>query len=238
LPLRHLLACLFFCLPAHAGILISRSDQGLQFADAASLLFNGKDKVASLGEQPKAAGPLSKLPNARVSGAVLKDKDSGVLVEYAAGKAEYLVPQSLPKGSPEDPAAVWQAAKITYKQSSSDKGRHDVPPASFVAFLPGGVEELVRLCTDSTGLQLLGGKGKSFATQVELMTATVRKYGTDPALAPLEKGLEDAMRTRFTAFENGAGGLNLLQEALGFAQLSQAVYPTRPEQEKAARRSR
>jgi hypothetical protein len=68
---RPLLACLFVILSAHAGILISRSDQGLQFTDAASLLFNGKEKVLSSGARPAVAGQLPNCLAARLSGAVL-----------------------------------------------------------------------------------------------------------------------------------------------------------------------
>jgi hypothetical protein len=229
---RRLLACLFVTLSAHAGILISRSDQGLQFTDATSLLFNGKEKVLSLGARPAAASQLSKLPAARLSGAVFKDPDSGVLAQYSAGRIEYLVPQVLAKGSPDDPAAVWKTAKIVFKQSSADKAGTEVPSEAFVAFLPGGLEELVRLCTDSQALALLGGKAKASGTQMEWMSAVVRKYPNGPALAPIEQYLEGAMRTRYVAFENGTGGLDLLQQGLEFAKLSQAVYPNLPNQEK------
>jgi hypothetical protein len=232
LVFRRLLACLFVTLSAHAGILISRSDQGLQFTDAASLLFNGKEKVLSLGARPAAAGQLSKLPAAHLSAALLKDRDSGVLAQYSAGKVEYLVPQALVKGSPDDPAAVWKAAKIAFKQSSADKAGTEVPSDAFVAFLPGGLEELVRLCTDAQALALVGGKAKAAGTQMEWMSAVVRKYPNGPALAPIEQYLEGAMRTRYVAFENGTGGLDLLQQGLEFAKLSQAVYPNLPNQEK------
>ena len=139
---------LLACLPLCAGIVISRSEQGLQFADAVSVIVNGKDKMSSLGEQPTASGPLSKLPNAKVSGILLKDKDSGVVAEYAGGKAEYLVPQGLAKGSPEIPPPSGSPRRLRIKASDQDKAGTEVPPAAFVAFLPGGVEELVRLCTD------------------------------------------------------------------------------------------
>jgi hypothetical protein len=64
------------------------------------------------------------------------------------------------------------------------------------------------------------------------MSATVRKYGSDPAIAPLERNLADAMRSRYMAFESGTAGLDVLKQALDFAQLSQSVYPNQPEQEK------
>jgi hypothetical protein len=67
---------------------------------------------------------------------------------------------------------------------------------------------------------------------MEWMSAVVRKYPNGPALAPIEQYLEGAMRTRYVAFENGAGGLDLLQQGLEFAKLSQAVYPNLPNQEK------
>ena len=62
---------LFFCLlvwgyfstAASAGILVSRTDQGLQFTDAVAVTFNTKDKAHTLGGQPKLTGPIQKLPN-------------------------------------------------------------------------------------------------------------------------------------------------------------------------------
>lgn len=226
------------CSAARAGILISRSAQGLEFTDAASLLLNGKDRMLSLGGQPKATGALNKLPQVRSAAPLLKDHDSGVLAQYTSGKPEFVVPQSLPKGSPEDPAEVWKAARISYKQSSSDKAGTEVPVASFVAFLPGGIEELTRLCTDPRGLEILGGRDKTFPTQVELMAAVARKYASDPGIAPLEKYVEDALRTRYQGFESAAGGLELLDQGLKFAELSEAVYPASPEQEKLRRQLR
>jgi hypothetical protein len=40
------------------------------------------------------------------------------------------------------------------------------------------------------------------------------------------------MRSRYDAFENGAGGVDVLDQGLQFATLSQAVYPNSPEQDK------
>ena len=101
-----------------------------------------------------------------------------------------------------------------------------------MAFLPAGVEDLATLCKDTGALQLIGGKGKSFPTQVELMSAAVKAYASDPAMAPLEKYVADAMRSRYEAFENGAGGIDVLNQGLEFATLSQSVYPNSPEQDK------
>ena len=199
------------------------------------MTINGKDKVQALGERPKASGPISKLPSERLSGILVKDHDSGVVAQYDTGKIEFLVPQGLPKNSPEDPAAVWQTARIIYKKSNADKAGTEVPPATFLAFLPGGVEELAQICTDTQVLASLGGKDKAFATQMELMAAVVHTYSANPAVAPLEKYVEDAMRSRYVGFENGAGGIELLQQGLSIAELSQAVYPNQPEQEKLRR---
>ena len=227
-----MLACLILCVAAHAGILVLRSEHGLQFTDAVSITINGKDKALSLGSQPTAGTAASKRPVARLAGTVLKDSDAGVLLEYEPGNADYLLPQGLPKNAPDDPAGAWKAAKIVYKQSASDKAGTEVSLANFVAFLPAGVEDLATLCKDTGALQLIGGKGKSFPTQVELMSATVKAYGSDPAMAPLEKYVADAMRSRYEAFENGSGGIDVLNQGLEFATLSQSVYPNSPEQDK------
>ena len=227
-----MLACLVLCASAHAGILVLRSEQGLKFTDAVSITVNGKDKALSLGSQPTAGAAASKRSVVRLAGILLKDGDAAVLLEYEPGNADYLLPEGLPKNAPDDPAGAWKAARIVYKQSASDKAGTEVPVSSFVAFLPAGAEGLAALCKDTDALQLIGGKGKSFPTQVELMSAAVKAYATDPAMAPLDKYVADAMRSRYEAFENGAGGIDVLNQGLAFATLSQSVYPNSPEQDK------
>jgi len=232
LPLQRVLAIFFLCVSANAGVLVYRSAQGLQFTDAVSITINGKDKAISVGDQPTLGAGASKRGAARLAGTLLKDADAGVLLEYEAGKADYLLPQGLPKNSPDDLAGVWKAAKIVYKQSASDKAGTEIAISSFVALLPAGTEALAALCTDTQALQLIGGKGKIFPTQIELMSAAVKAYATDAAMAPLEKSVEAAMQSRYDAFENGAGGVEVLKEGLQYVTLSLAVYPNSPKQDK------
>ena len=85
---------------------------------------------------------------------------------------------------------------------------------------------------DDAALQLIGGKGKSFPAQIELMSAVVKAYPSNPAMAPLGKFVEDAMRRRYDQFESGAAGVDVLTQGLKFVELSQAVYPNNPEQDK------
>ena len=151
------------CTAAGAGILVSRTEQGLQFTDAVAVTFNAKDKALSLGGQAKLSGPLSKLPTTRVEGVLLKDSDTGVLARFEEGKAEYLVPQGLPKTAPDNPAAIWKTAKITYKKSAQDKAGSDIAAAAFVAFLPGGAEELTRLCMDDAALAIDRRQGQELS---------------------------------------------------------------------------
>jgi hypothetical protein len=228
---KPVLACVCLAVTAHAGILVIRSQQGLRMADATALTVNGKDKALSLGDRPALGGPASKLAAAHLAGILLKDGEAGVLLEYQAGTLDYLLPQGLPKGSPGDPAGMWKASRIAYKQAANDKTGTEVPISDFVAFLPAS-EDLTALCMDTRALELLGGKGKGFPTQVELMAATVKAYPADPAFAPLEKYVESAMRSRYDAFEDGSGGVDLLNEGLKFSSLSQAVYPNSFEQDK------
>jgi len=232
LPLQRVIACLVLCVSARAGVLVFRSEQGLRFTDAVAVSVNGKDKAVSLGSEPTISGAISKLLAVHLAGTLLKDADSGVLLEYAPGKVEYLLPQGLPKNAPDDPAGIWKSARIVYKQSASDKAGTEISVTSFVAFLPAGTGGLTALCTDAQALQLIGGKGKGFPTQVELMSAAVKAYAADPALALLEKYVADGMRSRYEAFENGTGGVDVLNQGLEFAKLSQSVYPNSPEQNK------
>ena len=85
------------CSTADAGILVSRSEQGLQFTDAIAVTFNAKDKALSLGDQSKLSGPISKLPTTHLEGVLLKDSDAGVLAHFEEGKAEYLLPRVCPR---------------------------------------------------------------------------------------------------------------------------------------------
>ncbi len=212
-----------------AGILISRSGQGLQFAEAAAVSINGKDKALSIGAQPRISP--GKLPSVRLGGTLLRDADSRAIGVWEQGTMAFLVPDGL-KNPSGDAGPFWQAAKIAYKKTEKDKVATDVPPASFVAFLPGGVEELTKICTDQAALDVLGGKGKSFAAQVELFAATVKSFNGNPAIAPLEKYLEAAMREPYEQFEGGTVGVDVLDRGLKYAALSAEVYPQVPEQQK------
>ena len=216
----------------HAGVLVSRSDKGLQFTDAMSVLVNGKDKAVSLGPTPKITGPVNKLQGVKLTGTLLKDADSNTLFVYEQGSLDYLLPQGLPKTTTGDTGAIWKGAELSYKKSQSDKSPTDISIKEFIAFLPGGAEELTRLCMDERALQLIGGKGKGFATQMEVAAAVVKAHPGDPATAPLQKYIERSMRQRYDQFESGTASVDVLNQGLKFADLSQAVYPADPEQQK------
>jgi hypothetical protein len=219
------------CAAAHAGILITRSAQGLQFADAAQVLINGKDKVLTLGAEPKLTTPLNKLKDTKLGGSLIQDVNSGVFVLTSDSEAVYILPENLGKTAATDPAAIWKsAAKIAIKKTANDKAPVDVAAGSFVAFLAGGPEELTRLCMDEQSLALVGGKDKTFATQLEWIAAVAKQYGSNAAMAPLERYVESAMRSRYLRFETGTSGLEVLQQALQFAELSQSIYPNQAAQ--------
>jgi len=231
--LRHyaLLAFVSAGVSVHAAVVVTKTAQGYRFADATSIVVNGKDKVLSTGKQAKPAVPLNKLPNTHLTGTVLKDADAGSLGLYADGM-EYILPEGLPKTAAPDPAEIWKSARLSYKKTANDKTPTDVPATEFVAFLPGGTEELAHLCRDDRQLETIGGKGKAFATEMELMAAVAHAYPNDAAVAKLERFVEQAMRQRYDDFEKGAAGLDVLQEALKISELSAAVYPKSAEQEK------
>jgi hypothetical protein len=227
--MRRVLTFLLAATSLRAGILVSRSGQGLQFAEAAAVSVNGKDKVLSTGAGPQIAA--GKLPSVHLGGTLLKDADSGAIGAWEDGTMAFLIPDGLknPSGAA---GPVWQAAKIAYKKTEKDKLPVDVPVAAFVAFLPGGVEELARICTDTAALQVLGGKGKAFAAQVELFAATVKNFRGNPAVAPLQKYLAEAMQQPYEQFESGTVGVDVLDRGLKYAAVSAQVYPQEPEQQK------
>jgi len=230
IPVTRLAACFLITISAHAGILVLRSAGGLQFAEAAALVVNGKDKVVSLGAQPKLAGPISKLPSMKLAGDVLKEGGTGVLAMYASGTPQFFIPDGLPKTTALDVAAIWHGARIGYRKAASDKTPSEIPLAEFVAFLAGGATELASLCTDQTALEFIGGKGKSFATQKELAAAAAKAYAADPAMGALQKFIEGAMRQRYDLFESGSAGVEALDQGLEVAEISLAAYPDAPEQ--------
>jgi hypothetical protein len=225
-------ACVFagLCFAADAGILITRTDKGLQFTEAVSVLVNGKDKALVLGAEPKLTGPMGKLKDAKLSGSLVKDEGTKTIGAYEAEEMEYLLPENLPKGGPTEPAEIWRAAKIAYKKTANEKAPTDVPVAAFVAFLAGGPEELTRFCLEERALELVGGKGKTFATQLEWIAAVVQANTANPAMAPLEKFVENSLRGRFEQFETGTAGLEVLDQAMKLAELSQKIYPNQPGQ--------
>jgi hypothetical protein len=227
--MRRFLSIMLVATSVHAGILVSRTGQGLQFTEAAAVSVNGKDKVLSIGGKPQVAP--GKLPSLKLAGSLLKDADSGAIGAWEEGAITFLVPDGLknPSGAA---GPIWQAARIAYKKTEKDKVPVEVPAASFVAYLPGGAEELTRICTDVAALQVIGGKGKSFPAQVELLAATVKAFRGNAAIAPLQKYLEQALRQPYEQFETGTVGVDVLDRGLKYAALSADVYPQDPEQQK------
>jgi hypothetical protein len=213
------------CCAAQAGIVITRTDKGLQFTEAAAVLINAKDKALVLGAEPKLNGPIGKLKDVKLGGSLVKDVTSKTIGTYEAEEMEYLLPENLPKGGPTDPAEIWRGARIAYKKAANDKVPTDVPTAGFVAFLAGGPEELTRFCLEERALELVGGKGKTFATQLEWIAAVVQANAANPAMAPLERYVENSLRGRFEQFETGTAGLEVLEQAMKLAELSQKIYP-------------
>jgi len=225
-------ACLLISSAVHAaGIIVSRSDQGFQFTDAFAISVNGKDKALSLGNQPKLSTAVNRLQSVKLGDAMLLDADSNTPALFSETQTVYLLPDGL-KNPSGDPAVLWQSVKITYKKAQSDKTHTEIPVASFVAFLPGGVEELARLCMDERGLQLVGGKNKAFAAQLQLTAATIKSYGSDPATASLGRYVTEAVRQPYEQFENGSAGVDALERSLKFVELSNAAFPNNADQKK------
>jgi hypothetical protein len=217
-----------------AGVLVYRSPEGFQFSDAVSVTVNGKDKALSLGNQPKLSGPAGKLPQVKLGGTLLKDADSATIALYEQGEVNYLFPEGVSKDGVNknvapDPAAIWAAANIFYKKTAGDKSPSEVAGPAFVAYLPEGLDQLMRICADQRALALIGGKLKAFPAQIELIAAVVKANSSNAATAPLEAYVAQFMRQRYERFESGAAGVEALDQGLQFAALSKALYPTAAE---------
>ncbi len=217
---------------ATAGLLVLRSGNGIQFSESAAVLVNAKDKALAVGAQPKVAGAAGNFPAVPLNGVLIKDTEANALCLYDwAGGKRYLAPQPAPKKGAVDLAALWGAAKISYKKAPSDKTPEQVALASFIAFLPGGVEDLARLSMDQNGLALIGGKSGYFPAQVELIAAAARNFGSEKAMAAVETYVEGAMRRCYDQFDAGIAGMDVLQQGLQVAKLSAEAYPKALRQE-------
>lgn len=228
--IRYLLLWVGCAAYLQAGILVTRDQQGFRFEEAVSVSVNGKDKALNLGSDPRTVEKPGKWTLAPPAGALLMDAKLGVVTGYEEGRLQYLLPEGLPRNASGDWAAIWRSATITYKKSPSDKTPIEVATPNFVAFLPQGIPELTRCATDTRALELIGGKVKVLDTQFALIAAVVKTYPTEPPVASLQTFVEQAMRRRYESFESGAAGLDALQEALRFSQLSADIYPKQTEQ--------
>jgi hypothetical protein len=212
-----------------AGVVVTRTDKGFQFADAVSINVNGKDKVLNLGNNSKIDGAANKLPSIKLGETLYRDQATSFFALDSEGSISYVLPEGSPKGT-ELAWAMWSGARISAK--GSDKSQTEIPAASFVAFLPGNVQALVELARDPQAVRMIDSSEKSFATQLSLISAIAKTYPQDPACHALQKYVEDAMRTRYEQFESGTANFDVLAQGLQFAELSQSLYPSLLEQAK------
>lgn len=215
--------------PAFGGVVVTRTDKGFQFADAVSISVNGKDKVLNLGGNPKIENAAAKLAQVKLGETLYRDQASGYFALSSEGSTHYVLPEGNPKGT-ELAWAMWNAARITAK--GSDKTQTEVPAATFVAFVPGDVRELVDMARSEPEVRMIDSSTGTFATQLSLILAVAKNYPQDPACRSLQKYVEDAMRTRYEQFENGTATFEVLDQGLRYSEVSQALYPALPEQAK------
>lgn len=208
---------------------MSRTDKGFQFAPAVSISVNGKEKVQTLGANPKIEDAGAKLASIKLGESLYRDQATTYFALSSEGSVHYILPEGNPKGT-ELAWAMWGNARITAK--GPDKAQIEVPAATFVAFLPGDVQELVDLARSEQTMRMIDSSDKTFATQLALIAAVAKTYPQDPACRSLQKYVESAMRTRYEQFENGTANAEVLDKALQFADLSQTLYPALPEQAK------
>ena len=207
---------------ASAAIVVTQTDKGFAFTEAVSLNVNGKDKVLSVGANPKLENPLGKLPSIKLGEALYRDNATSYFVLNSEGVLAYVLPEGIPKGT-EVAWNIWNSTRIASK--ASDKTQAEIPATSFVAFLPGDVQDLVNLARNEHLIKLIDSSDKSFTTQLTLIAAIAKAYPQDPSSAGLQRYVEYAMRSRYEQFENGTAGVDVLDKALKYADLSKAIYP-------------
>ena len=215
---------------SNAGIVVTHTDKGYQFSEAVSINVNGKDKVLNLGADPKAQSSNGKYPSIKLDEALYRDSATSLFALSSEGSLSYVIPEGLAKGTQPDPVASWNAARISGK--GPDKTQSDIPAASFVAYLPGDLPALVNLARSDYSIRLIDSSNKSFETQLSLIAAVVKAYPKEQASMALARYVQDAMRRRYESFQNGTANVEVLDQALKFAELSKAVFESAPEQAK------
>lgn len=214
--------------PLHAAVIVTQTDKGFQFTDAVSINVNGKDKVLSLGAQPKGDSANGKYPSVKLEAALLRDRATSLFAVSTDAGLEYVIPEGLAKGTQPDAVKAWSDARIGYK--APDKTQADISPASFVAFLPGDLPSLVNLAKSESSVRLIDSSDKTtFETQLSLISAIVKAYPKDPAASALQQYVESAMRSRYERFQGGLANTEVLNQALKYKDLSQSLFPDLPE---------
>ena len=220
-----LLVSVCTCKFLHAGILVTSNGKDFQFQEALTISVNGKDKALEAGPTPRFTGPVNKLPAVKMEGEIVVDRAASALALIGDGTVTYLLPTGLPKNGPSSMKEAWTATNISYKKSKSDKSPESVAFASFVAYLPEGPSQLVTLCSNRDLLKLISGGEPVVDIQLRLMRAAVATYSSDPAFQSLQKYVGETMQARYQQFETGTAGVDALEEALRFVELSKTVYP-------------
>lgn len=216
------------CICVSAGLLVSRSANGVRLTEAYDLEINAKNRVLALPGKPGTAVPGKGLSGVRLGPTMVLDAASGVVGFYArSGELSYLYPDGLPKKPPLPPAQAWQESVITYKMAPNEKSRAQLPAREFVAFLAGGLEELADFCSDERALWVVAAD-RSFPFRIELTARAVKVYGTAGPMARVEQEILAAMESRLARFEKGDGSVTALREGLQFAELSAAAFPDNP----------
>lgn len=215
------------------GLVVYKNASGVQFAEAVSLKINDKDKVLSLGPETVISGPVSKLAPVRIAGILLNGGGAGVIGLYTPGQPfQYALPQALVKNTPANAAEAWKEAELAYRKSKEDKAPGIVSAAEFIAYLPEGVPELATLCKDKEALALLGGKAGAVPIQMELLSAAVAAFGTNPEMVQVESYVRQTMQNDLEGFDSGLESLKSLDQGLQFSQLSAKAYAASPEHQK------
>lgn len=213
-------------LPAVAlgdGLVVYRAGGKLEFSGAVQFKINGKDKVLVLGEQ--LAPPPKSMPSQPLNSTLLREARSGVMVLYRQGAPpRYTYPDGVSRKAPQPAPDAWRELAVEFKRTQSDKSAESISSNTLIAYLPGGVDELASLCMDMDALTLLGEPGKAFPMQLEMVSAALGAYGTQPAMKRAGQFVHDFMNVRMRRFEQGAGSAAALEEGLAFAAISRQYY--------------
>jgi hypothetical protein len=236
--------CLLLALAASAAgqvragqfLLAARTNGAWTLEEAETIQVNGKDKVRGIVLSPappatwdaKAIGRLADESLAGFS-AVMRAPDGTLLAQTGeSGGWLLLLPDGEKNKAAQSATDLWRNAVITVKQDHKDKTGRTIRFADLYAIIPGQDPSLsaARLATDVSLHRLPGvDDPRAFRQMLELMPVAAKTYSSGPAADKIRDYVRSAMSIRLAKWNEGDAPIDVLDECLALAKVSEAAYP-------------